>query len=157
LYAFLVALSATLAAGCASAPSAGDRTSAVPGALADEASSSQQHFLSKVKAVSPAVVQVRTSPALGSGVAFEARGNAVTNAHVVDNAGRLAVTLASGESHPATLVGKDAGIDLAAIRVTGTRLRLPTFARDRPRGTRGAPAAVTTSTSDRSSSGSSAS
>jgi putative serine protease PepD len=127
-YAFVVALSAALAAGCASAISAGDRISAVPVASADPASSLQQRFVSIVKAVSPEVVQIRTPVALGSGVVFDARGDVVTNAHVVANATRFVVTLASGDSRPATLVGKDAGMDLAVIRITGARPRPATFA-----------------------------
>jgi putative serine protease PepD len=127
-YPFPVALVAALAAGCSSAASAGDRISSVPVASALEATSLQQRFVSIVKAVSPAVVQVRTALALGSGVVFDARGDVVTNAHVVDNATRFVVTLASGDSHPATLVGRDVGTDLAVIRITGARPRPATFA-----------------------------
>jgi putative serine protease PepD len=127
-YLFLVALLATLAAGCGSAASAGDQISSVPVASADEASSLQQRFVSIVRTVSPAVVQVRTQLALGSGVVFDARGDVVTNAHVVDNATRFVVTLASGHSHPATLVGRDVATDLAVIRIAGARPRPATFA-----------------------------
>jgi S1-C subfamily serine protease len=124
----LVALLAALAVGCGSAASAGDRISSVPVASADEPSSLQQRFVSIVKAVSPAVVQIRTALALGSGVVFDARGDVVTNAHVVDNATRFVVTLASGDSHPATLVGRDAAMDLVVIRIRGARPRPATFA-----------------------------
>jgi putative serine protease PepD len=127
-YPFMVALVAALAAGCGSAASAGDRISSVPVASADEASSLQQRFVSIVKAVSPEVVQIRTPVALGSGVVFDARGDVVTNAHVVDSATRFVVTLASGDRHPATLVGRDAGMDLAVIHITGARPRPATFA-----------------------------
>jgi S1-C subfamily serine protease len=124
----LVALVATLAVGCASAASAGDPTFAVLVAHADQASSLQQRFVSIVRAVSPAVVQVRTSVALGSGVVFDARGDVVTNAHVVDNATRFVVTLAWGDTNPARLVGKDAANDLAVIRIAGAQPRPATFA-----------------------------
>jgi putative serine protease PepD len=127
-YAFLVALLATLAAGCRSAASAGDPVSGVPVASADGASSLQQRFVSIVRAVSPAVVRVRTSVALDSGIVFDARGDMVTNAHVVEDATCFVVTLASGDSYPATLVGRDAGTDLAVIRITGARPRFATFA-----------------------------
>jgi putative serine protease PepD len=122
------AVTAALAAGCGSAASAGDRTSGVPVASADEANALQQRFVSIVRTVSPAVVQIRTSVALGSGVVFDARGDVVTNAHVVGNATRFVVTLASGDTHPATLVGRDAAMDLAVIRITGARPRPATFA-----------------------------
>jgi putative serine protease PepD len=97
---FLVGLLAALAAGCGSAASAGGRISGVPVPSADEASSLQQRFVSIVRTVSPAVVQVHTSLALGSGVVFDARGDVVTTAHVVGDATRFVVTLASGDSHP---------------------------------------------------------
>jgi putative serine protease PepD len=133
VYAFLAALIATGIAGCGTAASVGDPFSSVPFSSApvvpaEETSSLQRQFVSIVKAVSPAVVQVRTSVALGSGVVFDARGDVVTNAHVVDNATRFLVTLASGDSHPATLVGRDTAVDLAVIRITGARPRPATFA-----------------------------
>jgi len=119
------AVMAALTAGCGSAASAGDRMSSVPVASANAL---QQRFVSIVRTVSPSVVQIRTSIALGSGVVFDARGDVVTNAHVVGNATRFVVTLASGAQHPATLVGRDAGMDLAVIRITGARPRPATFA-----------------------------
>jgi putative serine protease PepD len=122
------AVMAALTAGCGSAASAGDRMSSVPVASADDANALQQRFVSIVRTVSPSVVQIRTSIALGSGVVFDARGDVVTNAHVVGNATRFVVTLASGAQHPATLVGRDAGMDLAVIRITGARPRPVTFA-----------------------------
>jgi putative serine protease PepD len=127
-YALLVALLSTLAAGCGGAASAGDQISSGPVASADEASSLQQRFVSIVKAVSPAVVQVRTALALGSGIVFDARGDVVTNAHVVGNATHFLITLASGDSHPATLVGRDTETGLAVIRITGARPRPAVFA-----------------------------
>jgi putative serine protease PepD len=127
-YPLLVALLAALAAGCGSAASGGHRISSVPVASADEASSLQQRFVSIVKAVSPSVVQIGTPLALGSGVVFDARGDVVTNAHVVANATRFVVTLASGDRHSATLIGRDAAMDLAVIRIEGARPRPATFA-----------------------------
>ena len=127
-YAFLVAALAVLAAACGSAGSASHTSSSVPVASADEPSSLQQRFVSIVKSVSPAVVQIRTALALGSGVVFDTRGDVVTNAHVVDNSTRFVVTFASGDSHPATLLGRDTGMDLAVIRIQGARPRPVTFA-----------------------------
>ena len=127
-YRCLVALLATLAAGCGSAASTGDRISSVQVASVDGSATLQQRFVSIVKAVSPSVVQIRTAVALGSGVVFDTRGDVVTNAHVVGNATRFVVTLASGDGHPATLVGSNAGADLAVIRIKGARPRPATFA-----------------------------
>ena len=55
-------------------------------------------------------------------------GDVVTNAHVVENATRFVVTLASGDSRPAILVGRDTALDLAVIRIKGARPRPATFA-----------------------------
>jgi putative serine protease PepD len=123
----LAAVAAVVAACGASGPS-DDVTPVAPLASAGEATSLQQQLVSVVKAVSPSVVQIRTPQALGSGVVFDARGDIVTNAHVVDNATRFIVTLASGDSHPATAVGRDTASDLAVIRIAGARPRPATFA-----------------------------
>ena len=125
---FLVVLLAAAAGGCASATDGGDRVSSVPVSFTDGVSSLQQRFVSIVRTVSPSVVQIGTPVALGSGVVFDAHGDVVTNAHVVENATRFVVTLASGDSRPATLVGRDAAMDLAVIRITGARPRPATFA-----------------------------
>jgi S1-C subfamily serine protease len=128
LFVLIAAGLAVLAAGCASSADPRNRISLAPVAAADEASSLQQRFVSVIDAVSPAVVQIRTPLALGSGVVFDAGGDVVTNAHVVGNATRFVVTLASGASHPATLVGRDTEVDLAVIRINGARPRPATFA-----------------------------
>jgi S1-C subfamily serine protease len=105
-------------------------TGGVPAAmaLANHPASLQQEFVALVKRVSPSVVQIRTAQALGSGVVFDGRGDIVTNAHVVAGASRVVVTLAFGESHPATVVGRDLGNDLAVIRLSGGQPRPATFA-----------------------------
>jgi putative serine protease PepD len=127
-YAILACLVAAFAAGCGTAASAGDQISHAQAVPTDDAISLQQRFVSIVNTVSPAVVQVRTAVALGSGVVFDARGDVVTNAHVVANAKRFVVTLASGQSHPATLIGRDIGADLAVIRIEGARPHPASFA-----------------------------
>src|SRR3954451_12678688 len=107
------------------------RMAAVPAAMtlpANGPASLQQEFVALVRRVSPSVVQIRTAQALGSGVVFDGRGDVVTNAHVVAGASRVVVTLASGASHPATVVGRDLGNDLAVIRLATGRPRAATFA-----------------------------
>ena len=126
--AITLALVAVAACGGSDAAPSSGRVSSVPAARADEAGRLQQRFVSIVRAVSPAVVQVRTPVALGSGVVFDAGGDIVTNAHVVGSARRFSVTLASGDRHPARLVGTNAGTDLAVIRITGARPHPATFA-----------------------------
>jgi S1-C subfamily serine protease len=128
LISLALAAAATVVAACGGGRPSDAVTPVAPVASADEATSLQQKFVRVVHAVSPSVVQIRTPQDLGSGVVFDARGDVVTNAHVVENATRLLVTLASGHTHPATLVGRDAANDLAVIRITGARPRPATFA-----------------------------
>src|SRR3954463_3676006 len=124
--AYLTAVSA-VGAGCGGSRPADD-VIAAPLAMTDRTTSLQQDYVSVVKTLSPSVVQIRTPRDLGSGIVFDARGDVVTNAHVVGDATRFIVTLASGDSHPATVVGTDRGQDLALIRFTGGRPRPATFA-----------------------------
>jgi len=53
----------------------------------------------------------------GSGVVVDSAGYIVTNEHVIDNAAKITVHLADGESYPATLVGSDPLTDLAVIKI----------------------------------------
>ncbi len=54
----------------------------------------------------------------GSGVIFDARnGYVVTNAHVVDNATEITVTLQDGRDLTATVVGSDVPSDVAVLKV----------------------------------------
>jgi S1-C subfamily serine protease len=78
----------------------------------------QEQLVRDVRAVSPSVVQIATGSGLGSGVVYDAHGNIVTNAHVVGNATKFSVTLASG-THPGTLVGSFPPDDLAVVHVEG--------------------------------------
>lgn len=78
--------------------------------------------------VSPAVVSVqatkinKTRPqrrfetVVGSGVIVDREGQILTNAHVVDGAASLTVTLDTGTKVPARLVGLDSVLDLALLR-----------------------------------------
>jgi serine protease Do len=79
--------------------------------------------------VSPAVVSIqamkinkvkpqrRFETIVGSGVIIERDGQILTNAHVVDGAASLLVTLDSGAKAPARLLGLDAVLDVALLRV----------------------------------------
>ena len=79
--------------------------------------------------VAPAVVSIqatkinrarpqrRFETIVGSGVVIERDGQVLTNAHVVDGAASLAITLDSGVKAPARLVGMDTVLDLALLRI----------------------------------------
>ena len=63
-----------------------------------------------------------TSRGLGSGIIVDRRGYILTNAHVVDGAEQIKVTLTDGRAFRATLVGKDGFTDLAVIRIEAGNL-----------------------------------
>lgn len=75
-----------------------------------------------VEVAAPAVVRVELRQGSGSGVIFAPDGFALTNSHVVERGGPIAVTLPDGRSISAWLIGRDADSDLAVIRVDGSSL-----------------------------------
>jgi putative serine protease PepD len=87
----------------------------------------QNDFVSVVGRVSPSVVVIETASGLGSGIVFDAKGDIVTNNHVVAGSTKFTVTLADGQRLAGTLVGTYPAGDLAVIHVTGTNLQPATF------------------------------
>lgn len=84
--------------------------------------------------VLPSVVSISTETtsgsATGSGFIIESSGYILTNNHVVDGAsgsGAITVTLNSGRSLPATIVGTDTAYDLAVLKISATNLRALQF------------------------------
>ncbi len=87
-----------------------------------------------VSKVGPAVVQIgvakevaargpfgqmsRLAEGAGSGVIFAPDGYILTNAHVVDGARKITVTLADGHDLDGTLVGEDTETDVAVVRIS---------------------------------------
>ena len=82
------------------------------------------------RAVLPTVVELQVSSAgqqgTGSGVVLRSDGYILTNAHVVEGATQITVTLQSGERVDAELVGSDSTDDLAVVRVAKTGLQAAT-------------------------------
>jgi 2-alkenal reductase len=82
--------------------------------------------------VAPSVVQVVALPrgaratgeeggtSSGTGFVWDDLGHIVTNNHVVENAGTIAVRFANGDAVPAELVGRTPNYDLAVLRVGRT-------------------------------------
>jgi S1-C subfamily serine protease len=67
--------------------------------------------------INKAKPQRRFETVVGSGVIIDRDGQVLTNAHVVDGAASLSVTLDSKEKVPARVVGLDPVLDLALLRV----------------------------------------
>jgi trypsin-like peptidase len=79
--------------------------------------------------VSPSVVQIETSEGLGSGIVFDAKGDIVTNYHVVGTAKTFTVTTyAPARRLTGKLVGTFPADDLAVIKVNSNALRPAAFA-----------------------------
>jgi len=72
-----------------------------------------------VEAVGPAVVKIDNGRASGSGVLFTPDGFLLTNHHVVERGGPLAVMLPDGRPFRGDVVGRDADTDLAVVRLVG--------------------------------------
>lgn len=71
----------------------------------------------------PDLPRERRTTSLGSGVIIDAEeGLVVTNQHVIANAVEIMVTLHDGREVPAELVGADADVDLAVLRVEAENL-----------------------------------
>jgi len=78
---------------------------------------------------SPSVVFVNNvGVGSGSGVIYNSTGDIVTNAHVVAGAQSLTVTLKSGKTYTAHLVGTDVSDDLAVIHISASGLPAAHFA-----------------------------
>jgi S1-C subfamily serine protease len=70
--------------------------------------------------INKAKPQRRFETVVGSGVVIERDGQVLTNAHVVDGAASLSVTLDSGAKTPARVLGMDTVTDLALLRLEAT-------------------------------------
>ena len=92
---------------------------------------SPEPFTALFERVSPSVISIqamkinkekpqrRFETIVGSGFFIDRDGHALTNAHVVDGAASLSVTLDNGDKVPARTVGLDPVLDLALVRVEG--------------------------------------
>ncbi|MGY1453889.1 S1C family serine protease [Streptomyces sp. SS8] len=125
---------AVLFAGCTGSDSSGtpgaspspSATVPVPTAAGDL----QESFQEVVDQVLPSVVQITTGEGLGSGVVYDGEGHIVTNAHVVGDAERFRITMATGRDElDAELVASYPEEDLAVVRLTDPprNLRPATF------------------------------
>lgn len=75
--------------------------------------------------VSPHHIAQGRGKGIGSGVLIDEEGSIVTNAHVVDEAAKIVVTLHDGLRLPAELIGMDSETDLALLRVALPKGKYP--------------------------------
>ncbi|HEY3066143.1 MAG TPA: trypsin-like peptidase domain-containing protein [Methylomirabilota bacterium] len=141
----LLALVMTMSAvGCtASRPGLGtaaaDRAATQPAAPAPELARFNELLADLAERLKPALVHVRVRRALakpddesespgeprrasGSGFIIDPNGTIVTNAHVVESAEWIQVRLADGRRFTARVIGSDARVDLAVIKIEATKL-----------------------------------
>ncbi|MGQ0815963.1 MAG: S1C family serine protease [Gemmatimonadota bacterium] len=101
----------------------------VPQAYADarfEPSADETRIVNIARDVSPAVVSISRRGASGSGVIIQQDGLILTNAHVVGAVREVQVTLADGRRMQGTVLGRDATVDIAVVRVQGRGLPFAT-------------------------------
>ena len=71
--------------------------------------------------IEPAVVELNVTTAqgqqIGSGVIIDAKGDIITNQHVVNGGQTIEVVLSTGRTEQALLVGSDVADDLAVVRI----------------------------------------
>lgn len=95
-----------------------------------ELTAAEEVIIRVYREVSPAVVNITSTAVVydfffnvvpqrgsGSGFIIDEQGYIITNSHVVEDARRLEVTLASGRKVPGVLVGRDPFNDLAVIKI----------------------------------------
>ncbi|HUZ16990.1 MAG TPA: trypsin-like peptidase domain-containing protein [Spirochaetia bacterium] len=63
--------------------------------------------------------------AVGSGFIYDNQGHIVTNFHVIENASTVVVTLRSGKSYQARVIGSDPSTDLAVLKIDAPELPTP--------------------------------
>lgn len=115
----LVALAAAAAAGVSAC--GGNTAAGVGRGPARGASQLQAQYEAVVRKVLPSVVQITTPDSTGSGVVYDARGDIVTNEHVIGKATTVEVQEPVGDhTQQAKVIGKFAPDDLAVIRVEGS-------------------------------------
>ncbi len=101
--------------------STGTAASVVPGTTVSQ--SSKGTVSGVAAALSPTIVEIgatsNAGQSTGSGVVITSDGEIVTNNHVIAGATSIKVTLSTGKTYTAEVVGTDADKDLALIKLQG--------------------------------------
>lgn len=100
-----------------------------PAGPAGKTISSTVSFVDIVPAAEPSITRVdvtlRNGFSAGSGTIIDKRGFIITNAHVVNGARSIEVTLKDGTQLPATIIRSDNKKDMAIIKLTTDRIDFP--------------------------------
>ena len=115
-----------------------DTAPEVPDISGDANAPSGTDIAAVAAAVSPSVVHIGVAglsgSGSGSGVVLREDGYVLTNAHVVEDAEQVQVTLPDGSTEEAEVVGADTASDLAVVYAEdATSLPVPDFAAAAPR------------------------
>ncbi len=88
-----------------------------------------ENFVETSKLVTHAVVNITVKSSSGyepvsggSGVIISRDGFIITNNHVIDNGGKVEVTLSNKRTYRASVIGKDPTTDLALLKINGRNL-----------------------------------
>ena len=92
-----------------------------------EGLSLQDIYLQNINSVVSITSVLSNGSSTGTGVVLTQDGYLVTNAHVVEGAGTIQVTLTGGAVYPALLVGKDEVTDLAVLHIDADDLKPAQF------------------------------
>jgi putative serine protease PepD len=93
-------------------------TATTPPAVVNASDAKGDLVRSVYAAASPSVVSVQTQSGSGTGFLVDSNGTIVTNAHVVGDSSQVQVRFEDGgELHDAQVLGVDASVDLAALKV----------------------------------------
>ena len=90
---------------------------AAAAAPAFQPNAAEQAIIQVARRVSPAVVSVSQPRGSGSGFFIQRDGVLLTNAHVVGGAATVQVSLADGRQLRGEVLGRDADLDVAVVRV----------------------------------------
>lgn len=113
----------------ASSQSASAAAQTTSSAASTSAAAIDQATEQAYKTASKSVVYiVSTGVGSGSGIIYDAKGDIVTNDHVINGASRITVTLKNGKNYTATVVGTDKADDLAVIHINASGLTPARFA-----------------------------
>jgi S1-C subfamily serine protease len=82
--------------------------------------SASSDFSGIIEDVIKSVVTIKTDIAQGSGFVIADGGYIVTNEHVMEGATKAQITTYDGKTHSVSLIGKNADIDIALLKISDT-------------------------------------